>query len=1353
MSSSANRERLSAVGAARTLHGPTLRRSSRRDSPGPSAEPTLTRWGRRLGFPLVGTVAVALVAVLLGSALSLAPPPGHFYPVVTSPTGVVRVVPKGTLETFWVNFTGGEVSTSQVAYNYHLYWFFGQSNGTGNISVVEEAIAPPTTCTITTNCSTGTTVTINREWNATGSYDVSVTIYDGRLDYTIYTFVVTVVDPAIKVVLPCFGPPGLKNNAGEGTPIEYWALGEYVSNNTRVGGLTYVFNWGDGRIDYGVPNSACFLTPYIYAQHSWNDSGSYIVTVSAYDTANGLAARVYWEVNVTNPAPQIAQNPNTLTPIAGVQPTATVNNPVAAWACATDVLADLSRLNVLWNFGDGPDSATSGANAGPCWYNNAGVNTVMPGTLNFTTTHAYSHTGTFHYTIKVEDEEGAIFNGTPSPNTVVVSLGAHANATTTLHQTIGAAVILDAANLTSLSTPTPQLNYTWVGGGAKSYGPQSPATAFVAGTQTVRLYINNTTTGAAIISNTQAISWATPTPNAGLTFAGLELGGAPFYQITSNAGQYSTIGFTVYCDGTVCGQAQMSAPNALLNLPIPTLLPFAHSVTVTVQFSPNPSYPNAFVSGQLVEPFASNTSHPVVLPHVFQSANPGTWNYLVDVMASGRGQPVYLTTQMFSPAADALTTTWAWGDGTTSGTYTSTAGPSTAPTLFTYQEVHTWAAAHLYTLLVTVQDGTHSQARKYAINEIANPTINDTAPTASLSARTVFEDAPAAFSIQATEQNPHETGGSVSWTFGDGGTGQGSSTTFRFHFGGKYATAAYVYSPNGTSTVAWAWISVKEPVPVAGFRTTPSTVSVDLPVRANATASAADSYGAYGLTYYWNWGDGTVSGGGSWTGMGPTHVYGSAATYRITLTVIDNEGLMASTSSTVTVNPLTLAATLPATFTETAGLEAVLSPTFTSLPRAGQPFINATWTWNDSSANPTGTAWDSYHWGTVAHHTFAEPGQYKVTVVLTDLHGGSPSRLSTFVNVLDPAPMVLASYADAVVYGENHTADFTQVVLGSWADLNAATTSWTFTWQWGDGSGPTVVATSSLPGIASHSYATSVPATLTVSIQTPWPAAYRSTGVSVNPLFLVPDWDGDGLPNEYETTITHTHPGFAETFGSPARQGGTGNGFTDFLAQQLGVGNPTTDIDGDGLTTLQEMLGSVTGYVSNPLDPNTAGDGIADGAHYFTDVFPATQVVPLPAPGNAVWLQFPNVSYAGFGPAFNSSKLSLEFDTPTPLNLATSLTLTLVAGNGNTFATFYPQNANVNTFYLLNRTPFGLPVTSLGVTLGDFGMPSTWSLKVSGTSSIVGSIASADISVSYYTNPSLADPTFQGMLEGPGLTA
>lgn len=1309
----------------------------------------------RTGLPAVGMAAVFVVLLLILSAVGQAPPPGHYYPQVTSPTGVVRSAPVGTPETFYLNFTGGEVSTSQVADYYHLYWFWGQANATGNISVYEQAVLPPSTCTITTNCTATTSLTISHKWNVTGSYDVSVTIYDGQFDYTIYSFVVNVYVPKIDVILPCFGTAGMKTNAAEGGVVEYWAQGIYDSNRTDVNGLTYLFDWGDGTSTYGAVGYYCYQGPGMFAQHIWNDSGSYIVTVTAYNRLNGFDARVYWEVNVTNPHPTIPTNTYTSVPIAAVAPSGTVGDPTPAYACVIDTPADLPKLSVLWNWGDGPDQATpvvNASNATPCIYGYLGSYTTYPGTLNITTSHTYARSGTYHYTIRVEDEEGAIYNGTPTPNTVAVTTTATANTTHALSRTIGSAVILDAANLTSLATPAPGFNYTWVSGhGAKSWGPQAPVAAFAPGTQTARLYINNTTTGAAIVSNSQAISWSTPPPSAGLLQAAFNYTGPILFQLTSGQGQFNAIVLQATCDGAPCATSTLSPPQVQANLLVPTVMLLSHSEMLTLQFTGSPNFPNAVVNGNIIFAFTGNSSHPLVIPVSFVANAPPTWFFQLDLEHAARGQPVVLTTQVFSATSDSLTTTWAWGDGTTAGSYTSAAGTGTAPTEYNVYETHTWKANAAYSLGVTVSDGTLTQSRAYQISESSEPAVNDTAPTATLSASTVFEDAPTTFTIHASEQNPRELAGKVSWTFGDGGSGVNSTAIYRFHYGGKFVTAAYVYSHNGTSSVEWAWTTVKEPMPVAGFRVGPATVSVDVPVVVNASVSAADSYGAYELTYFWNWGDGITSGGGSWAGMGSVHVYATSGTRTLALTVIDNEGRMATSSHVVTVNPLSLTASLPSTFTVTAGEVTHLAPTFSSLPPSGQPFVNATWTWNDSTANPIGSAWDTYHWGVVSSHVFAVPGSYKVSVVLQDLHGGSPVHLSTTVKAIDPAPMVLAEYSDGVDYGMNHSAPFTQTVLGSWADQNLPNTTWTFTWQWGDGGGNTVQHPNAASSTAAHLYLNQLPSVnLVVSILTPFGSAYRSAGSSSSQLFLVSDWDGDGLPNQYETTISHTHPGCDSTAGPPSCEGGTGYGFTDFLSQQLGVGNPSTDVDGDGLTTMQELTGSVTGFVSNPLDPNTAGDGIGDGAHFFTDNFPATTVAPIGSGGGAVTLYFPNVTYSGSGPAFNSSELSIEFDTAAASQLQNYTTLTVVGPNGVTYGTVYAQSSNVNKFYLVNSTPFGGSSSGFGITPSAFTQLGTWTVQVSVSGGLGASvsIASADISVAYYTNPSIADPTLQGMLEG-----
>jgi PKD repeat protein len=84
-------------------------------------------------------------------------------------------------------------------------------------------------------------------------------------------------------------------------------------------------------------------------------------------------------------------------------------------------------------------------------------------------------------------------------------------------------------------------------------------------------------------------------------------------------------------------------------------------------------------------------------------------------------------------------------------------------------------------------------------------------------------------------------------------------------------------------------------MPVASFSVTPSQGVAPLQVTLDAFSSS-DADGTI-VSYIWNFGDGSASG----SGMGVTHLYPSAGSYTITLTVTDNNGSSSSTTRQVTV--------------------------------------------------------------------------------------------------------------------------------------------------------------------------------------------------------------------------------------------------------------------------------------------------------------------------------------------------------------------------------------------------------------------------------------------------------------------
>ncbi|MCI4346473.1 MAG: hypothetical protein L3K07_06960 [Thermoplasmata archaeon] len=1306
-------------------------------------------------------VPVSILSVLiLLTPVDAAPPSGHYYPHITTTPGTTTAY-RGVNRTYSINITGGNVSTGNIAWNYHVFWFFGDGNySNGSLGDQAQAVAPPSGCVLKSNCTATTMATMYHIYQRTGSYDVSVTVYDASFDYTLATFVVNVRVPILSLSLPCFTVPG-RTNTTVGGNIEYWAQAVYANNNTPFPDMTYQYDWGDNSRTLGVWYGGCFGGVYPgFAQHSWKYPGSYIVTVKAWDPFGDIVTRA-WPVNISNVAPLFETN--SVNNIVFLPNAGTTWTPVQGYACVSDTaLPNLNNLTLIWNFGDSAQMQVVPAQGPNCWYYAYGIYNTIPNSFNVSITHVYTRTGTFRWGVTVDDAYGNFVVGTPKAHNITVYTNGTANRTSTLPRTIGSSLTLNAANLTNLAFATPAFNYTWTGALGTSYGPQAPVNSFVPGLQSEALSVTNSTTHAIIVANTQNLQWSQPKPTAGVYSVAVEPVN-PLFTILSGQTYYQSITITAYLQGVQIWAGVMTTGQTSLPISLPAAIPLGSVCYLAISYAPLSGYNGAHVVAQLQLAFNSNTSHPVLVPHTFINGNPSTYVYSIDIMLEARGQPVYLQTQLFSPAATLLDVNWSWGDGSANGTYTHAAGPATSPTLRTVQMVHTWAAGRTFSWTTKIFDGLTSQIRKYQITEVANPTVNDTAPTVSLSATVTQQDYPQPFTVSPAQSSPNVHGaGKVLWTFGDGAPGNGTTLTHNYRIAGSFVVVAQSYSPNGTSSVSWAWVTVKAPYPVATFTFSPSVTQQFGPVQVNANRSLADAYGSTGLSYVWFWGDGSMSGGAGTLGAVQSYDYASGIQGRvpIKLVVISMEGRSATYTQNVTVNPVSLSATLnPITWT--AGEFVPLAPVFSSLPPLALPFVNATWQWNDGPTLPLpAKLWDGSKWGVNFGHPYIVPGVYTVHLNLTSLVGGAPVFLSAPVTLIDPAPSVYAQYHGGMVTGENHTSTFTVTVGGSWADSNAQGGSqWKFVFAWGDGPSTTTVMSSTPTASATHIYLTSGQVVMNYTVTTPWSAAYRTGPVTAhNTLNLIPDWDGDGLPNVYENTVTHTSPVYPLTVGPPNDQGATGYGLTDFMAANLNLGtlsNLSNDPDGDGLSSMQEITASTTGFWSNPLDTNTAGDGMSDGAHFFTSLFPASQTLTLPSGGGSVTLWMPNVSYGGPAPAFNSTKLSVEFNTPNPSYLS-YLGLTLTAADGMSATLSSPTipvaNSGVYNYAIYNQTPTGGPSTNYVFRLNDFEQFGNWSLTISDPYGVTGTVSAAELSFSYYTDPARADPYFQGLLAGHTLT-
>ena len=293
-----------------------------------------------------------------------------------------------------------------------------------------------------------------------------------------------------------------------------------------------------------------------------------------------------------------------------------------------------------------------------------------------------------------------------------------------------------------------------------------------------------------------------------------------------------------------------------------------------------------------------------------------------------------------------------------------------------------------------------------------------------------------------------DTDGSVAsyaWDHGDGTTSTGRVSAHTYATAGTYPVTLTVTDDRGGTATATRTVTAVAPnvAPLARF-----TAAVDdLSVALDASASS-DSDGTL-TSVAWDHGDGTTA-----TGTASTHVYAAPGSYPVTLTVTDDRGGRSTTTRTVTaVAPNVL---------PTAGFTADVQDLRVAVDASSSSDSDGTlesyrWSFGDGAGSTSRTA----------THTYATPGDYPVTLTVTDERGGTSTTSRTVTAV---APNVLPTARFDLA------ADDLTVTLDGSASSDADGTLRTLRWDLGDGAVATGV------GIR-HTYAApgSYPVTLTVT--------------------------------------------------------------------------------------------------------------------------------------------------------------------------------------------------------------------------------------------------------------------------------
>src|SRR6266702_4313967 len=400
----------------------------------------------------------------------------------------------------------------------------------------------------------------------------------------------------------------------------------------------------------------------------------------------------------------------------------------------------------------------------------------------------------------------------------------------------------------------------------------------------------------------------------------------------------------------------------------------------------------------------------------FDSAHPGTWLATGLVLNASTGTtnqyPVANFTSSCSGMTCSFSSTSTDPDGTVT-TYSWSFGDG-APMVTTPTVTHMYGPSGTFIVSLTVTDNqgaTNSIQHSVTVPGGANqpPVANFTSSCSALTCN-----------FTSTSSDPDGTIAGYSWNFGDGSpvvTTQNPSHSYGA--AGTYTVTLTVTDNLGATNSRSQNVTVtaaNQP-PVANFTSSCSALTC------NFTSTSSDPDGSI-AAYSWNFGDGSPA----VTTPNPSHTYGAAGTYTVTLQVTDNQGATNSSSQSVTVT----AANQPpiASFTQSCS---ALTCNFTSTSSDPEGTI-AAYSWDFGDGTPASTLQNP-------SHTYAAGGSYTVQLTVTDNQGATNATSHT-VGVTPPNQPPVASFTQSC---SGLTCSFTST--SSDPDGSIASYRWTF----GDG--------------------------------------------------------------------------------------------------------------------------------------------------------------------------------------------------------------------------------------------------------------------------------------------------------------
>jgi hypothetical protein len=410
---------------------------------------------------------------------------------------------------------------------------------------------------------------------------------------------------------------------------------------------------------------------------------------------------------------------------------------------------------------------------------------------------------------------------------------------------------------------------------------------------------------------------------------------------------------------------------------------------------------------------------------------PSVGTVQVDPDEVDEGDSVDLTAPASDPGSDDATLDYSidWGDGSTDSTGTVAAGGNISRN-------HTYLdddADDAYTITVTLTDSDGAEG-----SNSRSVTVKNVAPTASATNNGPINEGGSA-TITASQTDPG-TADTFTYAFdcdndGTFGAYQASDqTSCSFGADGSYDVGVKVKDDDGGEDEASTTVVVKNVAPTVGtISLDPDEINEGGSVDLTAPASDPGSDDAT-LDYSIDWGDGSTDSTGtvaSGASISKSHTYAdddADDTYTITVTLTDSDGAEGSNSRSVTVKNVAPTASAPADQTAEEGTSKEFDLGSFSDPGADSPWAVEV-DWGDGSTDTTFNATTKGAIGSQSH-TYADNGQYTVTVTVSDGDGGSDS--ATFkANVANVAPTASATNNGPINEGGSATITASQTDPGA----------------------------------------------------------------------------------------------------------------------------------------------------------------------------------------------------------------------------------------------------------------------------------------------------------------------------------